>query len=72
MSAELFIVDNGQSVGQNGHHVGMLLDILGIGVAHESPAVNVPHAGDHGKKVIGHSPAPFQRWKSFYHKGKEM
>ena len=71
-AAELLVADHRQSVGQDGHHVGVLLNIFRIGVAHEAPAVNVPHPGNHGEKVVGHGPAPFQRWKTFYHKGAKQ
>ena len=50
--------DQGQGVGQDGHHVAVLLDVLGHHAAHESPAADVAHPGDEGKKVIVHWDSP--------------
>ena len=51
--AEAAIFNHGQGVGQHRHLVGVLLDVLQPGVAHEPPAVDIPHPGNHGKKVVG-------------------
>ena len=51
------VLDDSQGVGQHRHHVGMLLNILLGCIAHQRPAVDVPHPGDEGEKgvVICHS-----------------
>jgi len=49
--------DDPQRVGDDRHHVAVLLDVLGQGVSHEAPALDVAHAGEIGKKVIAHTNA---------------
>ena len=56
--AELVPADHRQGVGQDGHHVGVLLDVLRVGVAHEAPAADVAHPRDVGKKGMRHSKLP--------------
>ena len=55
ITAEEVPADDRQRVGQDGHHVGVLLNVLLEGVAHETPAADVAHPGDQGEKVMGHS-----------------
>ena len=38
LTAEIAVLDDGQGVSQDGHLVGVLLDILRLGVAHEPPS----------------------------------
>ena len=57
-AAEIFVAQHRQGVGQNGHLVAVLLDILGVAVAHQGPAVDIPHTGHIGEKVVHYSSSP--------------
>ena len=57
-AAEIFVAQHRQGVGQNGHLVAVLLDVLGIAVAHQGPAVDIPHTGHIGEKVVHYSSSP--------------
>jgi len=48
------LTDQRQGVGQDGDLVAVLLDILGKGIAHQTPAGNVAHPPQKGVKLIGH------------------
>jgi len=51
-------VDHGKPVGQHRHHVTVLLDVFPEGVAHETPAADVPQPGDESKKSVLHDKPP--------------
>ena len=59
---ELVPADDRQGVGQNGHHVGVLLDVLRDGAAHEAPPADVFHPGDVGEKGVGHRESLQNLW----------
>ena len=62
LPAEALVLNDGQGMGQHCHHVGVLLDVLRVGVAHQAPAADVAHPGDHGEEMIGHgAPLPLLR-----------
>jgi hypothetical protein len=46
---------DGKSVGNDGYHVAVLLNIFVEAVAHETPAPNVAHAGNKRKKALSHN-----------------
>ena len=52
VAAEHVPPDHGQGVGQHRHHVGVLLNVLLKGVAHQPPAVDVPHPGEVGEERV--------------------
>ena len=58
LAAEIRIAQHRQGVGQNGHLVAVLLDVLGVAVAHQGPAINEPHTGHIGEKVVHYSSSP--------------
>ena len=69
LDLDILVLDHGQGVGQHCHLVGVLLNILRLGVAHQPPPGDVPHPGGHGEKVVGHrTPPPSLRWLLFYHR----
>ena len=49
--------DDRQRVGQHRHHVGVLLDILRFGAAHQAPAADIPHPGQVGEERTLHHTA---------------
>ena len=58
LAAEILVAQHCQGVGQDSHLVAVLLDILGVAVAHQGPAVNEPHPGHIGEKVVHHCTSP--------------
>ena len=50
--------DKTQRMGDHRHHVAVLLYIFRQGVSHQTPAADIAHAGDIGKKVVGHAFSP--------------
>ena len=58
LAAEILVAQHCQGVGQNSHLVAVLLDILGVAVAHQGPAVDIPHTGHIGEKVVHHCTSP--------------
>ena len=57
-AAELLVADHRQSVGQDGHLMTVLLDVLRRGVAHQGPPLDEPHPGDVGKEMALHVSPP--------------
>ena len=52
LSAEFLVAQHRQRVRQHRHLMAVLLDVLGIAVAHQRPALDEAHTVDIGEKVI--------------------
>ena len=59
-AAEAAVSDDGQGVGQHRHLMAVLLDILGIAVAHKGPAIYEAHTVDISKKMAHGAISPFK------------
>ena len=59
VTAEVLVLEERQGVRQDGHHVGVLLDVLRLRVAHERPALDVAHPSQQGIKMTVHGRPPF-------------
>lgn len=53
--------DDAERVRQHGHHVAVLLNVLGQGVAHQAPARDIAHARNERKEVGIHGLSPQKR-----------
>ena len=60
MAVKELVADHRQGVGQHRHLMAVLLDILGIAVAHKGPAVYEAHTVDISKKMAHGAISPFK------------